>query len=212
IDEYNDLVRHVPALAALVDLIGRRGRRQHLFALCLSHQWQGKRTGGSDVRDVFASAFIHRLRPAQARMLTGLTAHELPDDVLQLPEGHAYLLNNRGRLERIIVPHTTPSDIEQVAGLLETTSDARPAAPPADVPVTCARPAHDVPPTATARTTASSTLSPDVARVLTLFADGLTVGEIAQQVYDAPKSGGRSAEVRRQVEEIIRQTYRAAAA
>jgi hypothetical protein len=200
IDEYNDLVRHVPALAALVDLIGRRGRRQHMFALCLSHQWQGKRTGGSDVRDVFASAFIHRLRPAQARMLTGLTAHELPDDVLQLPEGHAYLLDNRGRLERITVPHTTPNDIAHVAGLLETTSDARPAAPPADVPVT------------TSRTAASEPLPPDVARVLTLFSDGLTVGEIAQQVYDAPKSGGRSAELRRRVEEIIRRQWRGVAA
>jgi hypothetical protein len=50
-----------------------------------------------------------------------------------------------------------------------------------------------------------------VARVLTLFADGLTVGEIAQQVYGAAKSGGRSAELRRRVEEIIRQAYRAAA-
>jgi hypothetical protein len=212
IDEYNDLVRHVPALAALVDLIGRRGRRQHMFALCLSHQWQGKRTGGSDVRDVFASAFIHRLRPTQARMLTGLTAHELPDDVLQLPEGHAYLLDNRGRLERITVPHTTPNDIAHVAGLLEATSDARPAAPPADVPVTCTRPAHDVPPAATSSAAASETLPPDVARVLSLFSDGLTVGEIAQQVYEAPKSGGRSAELRRRVEEIIRQAYRAAAA
>jgi hypothetical protein len=212
IDEYNDLVRHVPALAALVDLIGRRGRRQHMFALCLSHQWQGKRTGGSDVRDVFASAFIHRLRPAQARMLTGLTTHELPDDVLQLPEGHAYLLNNRGQLERITVPHTTPNDIAHVAGLLEATSDARPAAPPADVPVTCARPATDVPPAATSAASASDALPPDVARVLTLFSDGLTVGEIAQQVYEAPKSGGRSAELRRRVEEIIRQAYRAAAA
>ncbi|NJK82406.1 MAG: hypothetical protein HC914_22215 [Chloroflexaceae bacterium] len=202
-----DLVRHTPALAALVDLLGRRGRRQHMFALCLSHQWQGKRTGGSDVRDVFASAFIHRLRPAQARMLTGLTAHELPDDVLQLPEGHAYLLNNRGQLERIIVPHTTPRDIAHVAGLLECTSDAR----QPDTHETGIRPENNVPPAATSSPATRDTLPPDVARVLTLFADGLTVGEIAQQVYDAPKSGGRSAELRRQVEEIIRQTYRAAA-
>jgi hypothetical protein len=145
-------------------------------------------------------------------MLTGLTAHELPDDVLQLPEGHAYLLNNRGRLEHIIVPHTTPNDIAHVAGLLETTSDARPDTEPVDVPVTYARTANDVPPAATSSAAVSDTLPPDVARVLTLFADGLTVGEIAQQVYEAPKSGGRSAELRRRVEEIIRQAYRAAAA
>jgi hypothetical protein len=68
-----------------------------------------------------------------------------------------------------------------------------------------------VPPAATSNAAASDTLPPDVARVLTLFADGLTVGEIAQQVYEAPKSGGRSAELRRRVEEIIRQAYRAAA-
>jgi hypothetical protein len=48
--------------------------------------------------------------------------------------------------------------------------------------------------------------------VLSLFADGLTVGEIAQQVYDAPKSGGRSAELRRRVEEIIRRQWRGVAA
>lgn len=36
---------------------------------------------------------------------------------------------------------------------------------------------------------------------------GLTVGEIAQQVYGAAKSGGKSAELRRRVEEIIRQAW-----
>jgi hypothetical protein len=64
---------------------------------------------------------------------------------------------------------------------------------------------------ATSAASTSDALPPDEARVLALFADGLTVNEIAQQVYGATKSGGKSAELRRRVEAIIRQTYQALA-
>jgi hypothetical protein len=119
VDEYNDLARSLPQLADLIDLIGRRGRRQGMFAVAMSHQWQGKKVGGAEIRDVFASAFVHRLRPSQVRMLTGLTAADLPDDVLQLPDGTAYLIDTRGQMQRVAIPRMVNSDVARVAGLLE---------------------------------------------------------------------------------------------
>lgn len=118
IDEYNDLARGNPHLVELVETIGRRGRRQAIYALCLSHQWDSRSTGSTGMRTVFASAFIHRLRPDVARMMTGLKAADLPPDLLELPDGHAYLLNTQGRQQRVITPRMTDGDVHRAALLL----------------------------------------------------------------------------------------------
>jgi hypothetical protein len=127
-DEFSGLMRGELAapLARLIEEIAQEGRKLSIYAMALGQVWQVKRSGGSELRDSLASAYVHRLRPNQARYLTGLTASSLPSDLLDLPTGTAYLLSTSGELHRITIPHCTDSDIETIAGLLPDTAATMP--------------------------------------------------------------------------------------
>jgi hypothetical protein len=191
IDEYNSLATRLPALADLVELIATRGRRQSVYSLCLSHQWQGHKVGGAALRDAFASAFIMRMRPAQARMLTGLPAHDLPPDLLDLPPGAAYLLDTAGRMTRLQTPYATPADIQHIGSMLTdqapTSEAAAEAAPKA---------AH----TAAAPATA---VTAEEAQILALVRSGESVSKIIETVWGV-KGGSRYKERSAEVMAIIR--------
>jgi len=128
-DEYSALQRGALAepLAELVEQLGQEGRKLNLYAMVAGQVWTASRAGGTEVRDSLASAYVHRCRPAQARMLTGMTAADLPRDLLELPSGTAYLLDTSGDFRRVTIPRMASGDMARVAGLL--TSGAPSSAP-----------------------------------------------------------------------------------
>lgn len=130
-DEFSAMQRGELAepLSALVEALGQEGRKLGLYGMVCGQVWSAARAGGTELRDSLASAYVHRLRPAQARMLTGMTANDLPGDLLQLPAGTAYLLDTSGDIRRVTIPQMTPADVERVAGLLTDSAPTMPAMP-----------------------------------------------------------------------------------
>lgn len=122
IDEYTSTIRRLGAESeAVADLIANltsEGRKYGIFVMLLAQNWSTESTGGSQVRNTLASALIHRTRASEARMLTGMTAADLPGDTLQLAPGQFYLLDTRGDLTKVTAPRIAVDDVQRVAGLL----------------------------------------------------------------------------------------------
>jgi hypothetical protein len=131
-DEFTALMRGElqEPLALLIESIAQEGRKLGVYAMCLGQNWKVSRSGGGELRDSLASAFIHRLRPNQARYLTGLYADDLPRDLLELQPGRAYWLSTGGELQRVSIPRCNTADLHQVAGLL---TDQAPTMPRVEV-------------------------------------------------------------------------------
>ncbi|HEU4329416.1 MAG TPA: hypothetical protein VFS21_40135 [Roseiflexaceae bacterium] len=262
IDEWTALRRGElgERLPEIVESIATEGRKLEIHALLLAQRWDKESAGG--FRNTLSAAYIHRMRPAEARMLTGLPASYLPADVLQLAPGSAYLLSTRGELRRVVTPLTTPADLAAVGARLQAAS-----APAAGVPVGEARAGRlnwivslmdDYPeesshtqaerrplgfrppaiePAATAETQkpttpADSSLKPtrnpdetqvrnpenligtaqelpaETARVLALFREEKSIGEIVKAIY-GDVSGPRYNRLRDEVEAMIRRHWSA---
>lgn len=210
-DEFTALQRGALAepLSALVEALGQEGRKLGLYGMVCGQVWSAARAGGSELRDSLASAYVHRLRPAQARMLTGLGSDELPGDLLQLPAGSAYLLDTSGDLRRVTIPLMRPADVERVAGLLEgpAPSEAASEAPSRSRPfgfrparvegasegtLEAALPAHQE----------AGTWTPEEAAILAALQAGKTPGEVAAELAGTT-SGRRYQEAARRVADII---------
>ena len=112
-DEFTSLMRGPVGddLAALIERIGQEGRKYGVFALLSGQIWTAERSGGSELRDSLASAFVHRLKPSQARLLVP----DIDRAVARLPVGHAYLSRTSGDLLEVAIPLTTAADLEAVA-------------------------------------------------------------------------------------------------
>jgi hypothetical protein len=132
-DEFSSLMRGelAEALSLLFEAIAEEGRKFEIYGMALGQVWTVSRSGGSEVRDNLASQYVHRLRPRQAGMLTGLTAADLPKDLLELPPGTCYLMSTSGEIRRVSIPQCTSDDLVHVAGLL---SDHAPTMPRVDMP------------------------------------------------------------------------------
>ena len=124
IDEYSSLIRGAGGddLALLVESVAQQGRKLGIFAQVGGQVWSGSRSGGTQTRDSLASFYVHRIRPAQARYMTGLLAADLPDDLIDLPPGEAYLLDTFGDLRRVRMPLADEGSMAAVGKLL--TDDA----------------------------------------------------------------------------------------
>ena len=215
-DEFSALQRGDLAdpLAALVEGLGQEGRKLGLYAMVCGQVWSAARAGGTELRDSLASAYVHRLRPAQARMLTGLSTDELPGDLLQLPAGCAYLLDTAGDLRRVTIPEMHPSDVARVAQLLEGGAPSTaPSAAPSTTRTIGFRPARREGALEGALEGANSAplpgqqeapnWTPEEAAILAALRDGKTPGEVAAELAGA--SGGRKyQEAARRVADIVR--------
>lgn len=219
-DEYSALQRGELAdpLGALVESLGQEGRKLGLYAMVAGQVWTASRAGGTEVRDSLASAFVHRCRPAQARYLTGLTAADLPGDLLELPAGTAYLLNTAGDFRKVVIPQMGPDDLGRVAALLGGTAPAQ-----ASAEASAPRPVGFRPPPtkggngatgkpdgslmeACAPLASSAAASPEAARVLALFVGGLDVAAIVRELYglDAGSGGRKYQDAARAVQALLR--------
>jgi hypothetical protein len=162
------------------------------------------------------------MRPDEARMMTGLRASALPADTLQLPPGVAYLLDTRGSLTRVQIPHITPADVRAIGQQLgrqqpaATDQDNKPARPfgftggfaapivksEINRPEGGNKPARESGETAPGSAEAPD---PETARILALFyQEGLSIGDIVKRLWPEAKSGTPYNERRAHVEQVIR--------
>lgn len=202
-DEFSALMRGDLAepLGLLMEAIAQEGRKLGIYGLALGQAWQVDRSGGGSMRDSLASCYIHRLRPAQARYLSGLSADSLPGDVLELQPGRAYLLTTRGELRRVAIPQMVESDVVKVAGLL---SDQAPTMPRIGPRETNGKPHGNQPESNGSAPGSTIVLSAESARILALFQEGGDIPSIVKDVYGVA-SGRTYTERSKDVQAVIRQ-------
>ena len=219
IDEWLSLRRGKLAdrLPELVEAFSTRGRKMNVHCMLLTQRADKDAIG--DFRNTLASSYIYRMRPDEARMLTGLRAAQLPPDVLQLEPGECYLLDTRGQLRKVRIPHCAPADLERVGQLLS----GRPATTVATNVATGPRPFGFRPNpdrkpdgslmVATGEQATSASVSPEAARAAQLFMSGLDPAEIVLELRGVRSSEGRRYQVAlAEVLELIRQGIGAGAA
>jgi len=128
VDEWTALQRgEVGAeIASVVEAVTQEGRKLEIDALLNGQRWSSTRGGGNDLRNTLTSAFVHRMRPEDARMLTGLRAEQLPKDMLQLAPGECYVQTTAGDFTRVVMPRMSDTDVAAFAARL--TSSGTPSA------------------------------------------------------------------------------------
>lgn len=192
LDEFSTLMRGELAdrLAGMLEYIAQVGRKYNIFAMALGHIWKGTRSGGTEVRDSLASAYIHRIAPAQARYLTGLTADDLPNGLLELPAGSGYLLSTRGELTKVTIPQMNSDDLVRVAGLL---TDSIPTMPQPETGPKPARNQDDTEGESVSGASGTVMLTPEERRTAELFfVQGLDVGQIVKELNPGKALKGTS--------------------
>jgi hypothetical protein len=191
-DEFTALMRGElqEPLALLIESIAQEGRKLGIYGMCLGQNWKTTRAGGGELRDSLASAFIHRLRPNQARYLTGLYADDLPRDLLELQPGRAYWLSTGGELQRVSIPQCTSSDLAQVAGLLTDQGPTMPRVSRQESVTDQPQNSHPSTPDYSAPQRAE-VYTAEEARVLALFLDGYDAAAIVKELHDITSKAGK---------------------
>jgi hypothetical protein len=213
IDEWLSLRRGElgDVLPLLVERLATTGRKYNVNAMLLSQRWDKAAAG--EGRNTLTSAYVHRLRPDEARMLTGLRAAALPDDTLLLPPGVAYLMTTSGELRRVAIPRMVIADIAEVGQRLgggtypagiggELAADrqfgfraATSRQPPGNQSAINAE--------LTSSASERAQLDPESARIVALFLQGLGIPEITREVFGV-STGRAYTEARARVEQILR--------
>lgn len=113
VDEWTALRRGRLAqlLPLVVEDFSTEGRKFNCHVALLGQRWDKASVG--DFRNTLASAYVHRLRPDEARMLTGLPAGVLPRDTMGLAPGESYLVDTSGVLRRVYTPRLMTADIDE---------------------------------------------------------------------------------------------------
>lgn len=182
LDEFSSLMRgddelaHV--IASVLESVATEGSKFGCYAWLLGHQWQASRSGGTELRSVLQSAYLHRMRPDTARAVTGLRSADVPD-IARLEPGEAYFYASSGRLQRVRVPNTTSADLELVAQRLEVNMPS-------------------------VGTRADVVLSPDEARIIELFRAGNDAAQVARIIDPKATTGGRMQQRSAEVQAVLR--------
>jgi hypothetical protein len=216
VDEWTSLLRG-SAGATLPDLaldIAEQGRKYNINALLAAQGWTKARAGG-DIRNRLTSHYVLRQRRDEARYQLDM---DVPDDMRTLPDATGYLLAVKDDLRKIVIPRMTTADIERVGTMLATTQRAaRPLgfqlpqtvqltpsagyqqATAANIPtapmVASGKPdgslmvaSADQATTAAGR---AQTLSPEAARVRSLFLAGQNLPAIVKELRGVRSNEGR---------------------
>lgn len=224
VDEYTALMRGPLAgpLSQVSEMLNEEGRKLDMFGLYMGQIWKGSRSGGTEARDALASCYIHRIKPRQGQMLSGL-GDDLPDDVLHLPDGTAYLVTTQGTVERVTIPRMSTADLAHVAQLLAPQSSPAPAAPESAPrpfgfqPLRAIQPMgsqessknHPLPSVKNTASESDKAKTPEEARIIALFLEGKDAGEIVT-ILTGMKSNGGKPYIRKlgEVQAIIRDELR----
>jgi hypothetical protein len=182
LDEFSNLMRPdddvARSVAAVLESVATEGNKFGVFAWVLGHQWQATRSGGTELRSVLQSAYLHRMRPDTARAVTGLRSADVPD-IARLQPGEAYFFSSSGRLQRVRIPNTTSADLEVVAQRFEVV-------------------AHS------SGTRADVVLSADETRIIELFRAGNDTAAIARIIDPKATTGGRMQQRSAEVQAVLR--------
>lgn len=204
VDEFTGYMKQetiADELGALLEKIAQEYRKFGVYAMISGQIWTAKRTGGSELRDSLASAYIHRIRPDQARYLSGLSRGDLPN-LQRLSKGSAYLYQTSGEIKEITIPNTTAADVEHVAALLDTPSTLpsgihtpalqAPAAlerMPEHMPTVCRE--YATADAAYSASASATTLTAETLRIGRLFFDdALDTSTIVKEVYNVSSNQG----------------------
>jgi hypothetical protein len=228
VDEWTALRRGKLAqlLPILVEDFSTEGRKFNCHVALLGQRWDKNSVG--DFRNTLASAYVHRLRLDEARMLTGLPAGVLPNDTMQLAPGESYFIDTRGALHRIATPRMTMEDIAlvgQVLGAVQlgvgqgaiAASIAESASLPFGFRPSGSQTAveangkptgsqREAKPQVASTASGSAPMDPEAARIVALFLQGKTMPEIVLEVYSLSSSAGgrRYTDALRKVETVLR--------
>ena len=210
-DEWTSLLR-TPAGSALpfhIQNIAEQGRKFNVNGLLAAQAWT--KAASSDVRNQLTSHYVLRQRTEEARYQLGLRAEQLPSDIRSLPDATAYLLNVRGDLTKIIIPHMTAADLARAGELIEREAGS-PAkfgfvAPTQRLPDANGTQTGRKPDAASAAPSSARRVSPDAARAAGLFLAQKSVAEIAQELrgVDITKGGRSARPIRMEIEQLIRE-------
>jgi len=139
VDEYTALQRGElgEEITATIEAVTQEGRKLAVICLLLGQRWSATRSGGGDLRNTLTNAFVHRMRPEDARMLTGMRADQLLRDTAAAGAGRVLRAHDVGRFTRVVTPRLTDADVAAFTVRLTgsiTGSDAEPAGQGANDP------------------------------------------------------------------------------
>jgi hypothetical protein len=202
VDEFSMLMRREAVAGPLQQLlldVSQEGRKMGIFCLVMAQIWKGSTNGGTELRDSFASAFVHRMKRNQARLL--LPSDEVKEfEIERLPAGRAILYKTSGDIVPLAIPNTTAADMRRVAGLLPGVASDRfipassglPGGFPSGAQVVETKPERSpfeaTSLVASMASQSAKTLSAEDARILAMFKAEKTIGQIVKEVYGV--SGG----------------------
>lgn len=215
VDEWTSLRRGELAerLPRFVEDFSTEGRKLNVHIMLLGQRWDKESIG--PFRNTLASAYVHRMRTDEARMMTGLRASALPDDTLQLAPGTAYLVDTRGTLHRIQIPLMRPEDVARVGERLRhgMTESRRPIGFPIPSRQSSDRqesvkespPPHD----GGTASQGPEMLSAEAARIVALFLDGRDAGAIVTELTGMTSKAGKPYLTKlAEVQAVIRDTLK----
>ncbi len=209
-DEWHVISEDVKDAEALVTRLSRIGRGVGMYLLTAAHSMLVR--DGATFRDQFRTGYYLGGARSTGAALLDLAQRDIDESVLET--GVAYLRSTATSPAQIVrVPYASN---EAIYGLL---TDGQPTmerlhtgaevgrnpASPDPVMKSSGSP-FEVATEVTSPAAECAIPSAEVARVLGLFVQGLSISDIAQEVYDAPKAGGKSVEARRKVEAVLRQS------
>jgi hypothetical protein len=187
LDEWTALMRGVAAerLGRLLTSIISEGRKYGVAAVLSAQSWNAGVVGGSFVRNPLPAAVVHRMRPDEARVLSGLRGDAVPPDVAQLPAGVAYAVGSWG-VSRITVPDLRGEALSgPLSGHLPELDREPAPAGPGQPPDTAADSGHEV-------------------QILQLFRDGRSIADIVRAIFGLEPGGRAWQDAKAHVETIIR--------
>ena len=199
-------------LAELLERIAQEYRKRFVFVCGSGQIWTAARTT-SELRDSFASAIVHRMKRAQARML--LPTEEAAT-VERLVTGHAVLWRTSGATQTIAVPNTTAADVARIGAQLGGYHLATDQATNPGIQATADRP-FGFRPVASGKPDGSQTVakqnqattalgSAEAQRAARMFLEGLDPAEIVLELRGIRSSEGRRYQTAlAEVLELIRQ-------
>ena len=188
-------------LAELLEEIAQEYRKVGVYCAASGQIWTAERSGGSAVRDSFASVLAHRMKRSQARMLLPTLESQQCE---RLDTGRAVLWRTSGATNVVAIPDTTANDVVRVAGLLEANAAVL------DMPQSKPNVSHLYNVVQVENTASQSvkSVSPEAARALGLFLDNKRLPEIVLELRNVKSNQGAtyqraSAEIEALIREAI---------
>ena len=186
--------------------ITQEGRKYGVNCLLLAQRWDVKSAGGGLLRNTLSSYIVHRSRPEDVRMLTGLGSDSFPRDTMTLAPGECFIVPTSGDISHIYALRMSRDDVAAAARRLEQPFTSRPEADalPSGYPVGGLR-ISSAPSTSPSTTFGLETVAPAVQQsILTMFAGGSSIADIARTVWGEKPSGRRYQRITATVQNIIR--------